>query len=36
MPFRDAAEADSAYKDFLTLWRNAHPEIPIKEAEQNT
>ena len=25
----DAAKAKSAYKDFLTLWKDADPDIPI-------
>jgi eukaryotic-like serine/threonine-protein kinase len=30
----DTATAKSAYKDFLTLWKDADPDIPIlKEAK---
>ena len=30
----DSASARSAYQDFLTLWKNADPDIPIlKEAK---
>ena len=30
----DTAKAKSAYQDFLTLWKDADPEIPIlKEAK---
>jgi hypothetical protein len=30
----DAAKAYTAYKDFLTLWKDADPDIPIlKEAK---
>lgn len=25
----DAAKAKTAYQDFLTLWNNADPDIPI-------
>jgi hypothetical protein len=32
--FGGGAEAHAAYKDFLTLWKNADPEIPVlKEAQ---
>ena len=31
---RDTAKAKSAYQDFLTLWKDADPDIPIlKEAK---
>jgi eukaryotic-like serine/threonine-protein kinase len=30
----DTAKARAAYQDFLTLWKNADPDIPIlKEAK---
>jgi hypothetical protein len=30
----DTAKAKAAYKDFLTLWKDADPDIPIlKEAK---
>ncbi len=30
----DTAKAKTAYQDFLTLWKNADPDIPIlKEAK---
>ena len=30
----ESAKAESAYKDFLTLWKDANPDIPIlKEAK---
>jgi hypothetical protein len=30
----DTAKAKSAYEDFLTLWKDADPDIPIlKEAK---
>jgi eukaryotic-like serine/threonine-protein kinase len=25
----ESAKAKSAYKDFLTLWKDANPDIPI-------
>jgi hypothetical protein len=30
----NAVKARVAYKDFLTLWRDADPDIPILEAGQ--
>jgi hypothetical protein len=33
-PSGDPAKARAAYKDFLTLWKDADPDIPIvKEAK---
>jgi len=30
----ESAKAESTYKDFLTLWKDADPDIPIlKEAK---
>jgi eukaryotic-like serine/threonine-protein kinase len=31
---RDAASAKAAYKDFLSLWKNADPDIPILKQAQ--
>jgi hypothetical protein len=27
----DTLKAKTAYQDFLTLWKDAHPDIPIRE-----
>ena len=31
----DAAKAKSAYQDFLTLWKNADPDVPVVAAAKS-
>jgi hypothetical protein len=31
----DAAKAKSAYQDFLTLWKNADPDVPVVVAAKS-
>ena len=31
----DTAKAKAAYKDFLTIWKDADPDIPILEGSQS-
>jgi hypothetical protein len=31
----DTAKAKAAYQDFLTLWKDADPDVPILQQAQN-